>query len=378
MDDVPGDPSREGTRRGAILRGRPGGRRGSRALAALLLAAATLPAPALAQGPDGGEASVGGGVYLFHHHPVEPEGADPKTEVYAAFLDAGWERGPWRAVLQVRARDTKLRDFFPGTVWLQEAWAAWDAVPPRLTLRAGKMYLRLGRFWDGSFFGNVHYFDGLKLNPQFAVEASGRARAGPVGLGWTVQYILDSDRISGAIPGRDFETLDDFRDRHGVAIRATAGLPRGITVGASYFLRGVEEEAALDGEDGAVDAHHEIPHVAADAGWRWRGLTTYVEWSTRGDGDLPARLRGGVPGSEATWWLVGARYDRGRVHLRYNYSRVDYDDAGREDTIHQPGITVDLAPGLHALAEVDLWESSAGGGGFTTDRSLNLVLLATF
>ena len=346
--------------RGSLLRP------GTLVLAVLLASAGAAP------GQD--STRVSGGVYLFHYRPIDLSGVDPKTEVYALFATFDRRSGPWTIHVQGRARDTKLRPFFSGNVWLQEAWVSYQATPsfsaPSLTLRAGKIYQTLGRFWDGSFFGNIHYYDGLKLNPQFGLEASGSVPLGPGALGYAVQYILASDRVSGAFAGRDFETLDGFQNLDGGGIRTTLALVPGVTLGASFLSRSVDTAAT----------NYQVPHVALDAevGFPAGPAVAYVEWTRRGHGSLPSSRWASVPGSRATYWLAGFQVNAGGLHARYNFSRASYDDLGRQEWIRQPGITLDLASHVHGIVDFDLWRVSASGATTTFDRSLSLVLLLDF
>lgn len=321
--------------------------------------------------------SFGGGVYLFHYRPFDLPGAVANTEIYAAYATADVRHGRWHLFGEARARDSKLRPWFNGTTWVQQAFVGYDAAPSidgsRLTIRAGKLYQTLGRFWDGSFFGNVQYFDGLKLNPQFAVEASGTWRAtSGVAVGYTAQYVANSDRVSGALAGRDFETLLGFRDRDGVGARGTLAVPvgrMGFTVGLSGLSRGTADSTGRTWR---------VPHVAIDGEWRAGPAVVYAEWMRRQAGDLPPSLRASFAGSRAEYWLAGAQWHQGVLHLRYNFSRGRYDDIGRSDWIHQPGITIDLARDVHALLELDEWRTRlsgpAGGRTATTDQSLDFVL----
>jgi hypothetical protein len=285
----------------------------TRPLAALVLLGSAL----AAQGRPG----LRGGVYLFHYQPIDLAGVEPNTEIYAAFATMERRADPWTVHVEARARDTKLRPFFPGNVWLQEAWVAYQATsafaPVGLQMRSGKLYQVLGRPWDGSFFGNVHYFDGLKLNPQFGLEASGTAEIGPGAVTYTAQYLLASDRVSGALAGRDFETLDGFRNQDGFAARVTFSLLFGVTVGASYLSRGVDTAGTTS----------RVPHIALDAELGVPGgpVVAYVEWSRRGRGDLPGALQATPAGARATYWLAGVQLRRGAWELRYNFSRASYD-----------------------------------------------------
>ena len=324
------------------------------------------------------ETEAGGGVYLFHYQPLEMEEVDPTTEVYAVHGSLRHRRGPWEGYLQVRARDTKLRAFFPSTVWVQEGWGAYhhplEREENRLTIRAGKMVQTTGRFWDGSFFGNVHYFDGLKLNPQFGLAVSGRRALGEAVLGLDGQFLLASDRISGAITGRDAETVEGFAERFGGSLRGTARLPGGLRIGATLYDRRVVTAEASD------NRAWNVWHLSADLEYQRESWTVYGEWLRRPeDPGVPAVLVDAPAASEATYWLAGAQYRAGRLHLRYNVSLGDYERAGRREWIHQPGVTVDLSEHLSAYAELNLWRSDpAAGEADWVDRSLNFVLHVTF
>lgn len=372
-------------------------------------------APRPSAPPDSARTEFGGGVYLFRYQPLDLPEVDGRTEVYALYLQVDHADGPWAFRVQGRWRDTKLRSFYPSNVWIQEAWVSYTlspgggadgsgtgssaggpagSRPAEVTLRAGKLYTRLGRFWDSSFFGNVHYFDGLKLDPDFGAEAAARVPAGRATLELRGQFLTNGDRVNGAFAGRDLEGIEGFREEGSFAggARLTAPVadgtgagsaPAAVSVGVSGLLERIE---STDGRRPPVRAS--LDHVAVDAEVEVRGHRLYAEWSRRAADGVPADRRAGPAGSDADYWLLGAQVGLGRVHLRYNYSRGSYDDAGTAERIHQPGITVDLAPGIHALVEYDDWTRGATAGRSDgrppgteparIDRSLDLVLLATF
>ena len=78
-------------------------------------------------------------------------------------------------------------------MWIEEAYGWLTAGP--VTLQAGKIYSRLGLFWDNSFYGNIQAFDGLKVDPDYglAVEGSLGERAG---LAFAAQYFLVDGRTN--------------------------------------------------------------------------------------------------------------------------------------------------------------------------------------
>lgn len=389
------------------MRKATGAERGAAALAAAL---ALLLLPAAAASQEEGEATteVGGGVYLFHYAPLDLEGVDDETEIYAAFVTVDHETGPWRFHAEGRWRDTKLRSFYPSSAWMQEAWAAVElpvegprvgggdrrggrpaaeASPATLTLRAGKIYTRLGRFWDGSFFGNLHYFDGLKLDPDFGAEAVLEVPAGAATVEARGQWLLNDDRVNGALPGRDLEGVEAANETGGpvAALHVSVpllGPPRGadrvvLRAGVSgMWERGRVGVGTVTGAGGAA-RDVELEHLSADAELRFRGHSLYVEYTGRTPDGVPASTAAGTAGSSADYWLAGVQLHFPPVHLRYNYSRGEYGTAGFTERIHQPGATVDLSDWLHAIVEYDDWVRSApGDGDLRLDRSLSLVLLA--
>jgi hypothetical protein len=339
---------------------------------------------ALASPLQAQETRFGADLFIYHNRPFGNDAPPPRTEVYAAILTGDVEAPRWRLHAQVRARDQLLREFYPGTIWLQQAWAAYEVVPAAapatLTLRAGKIDQVMGLIWDGSFSGNIQYFDGLKRNPSFGAEASGALRLDGATLGYTVQFMLDSDPVSGAIPGRDFSTIEGFRNRDGVFARVTAELPTALTadrpptltLGVSAAARGVAER------NGSGEDVFHVPHLGADAEVRAGPATAYVEWLHRGYGQLPDGLRSSLPGSEATYWLAGARLHHGPFTARYNHSRASYAALDRRDWIHQPGVGYDITSHVHALAEVNIWRFQEPDGPGVFARSLNVVLRLGF
>jgi len=352
--------------------------------------------------PHPGKAAGGGGAR---------DGADDRAEIYALFLNLDRTDGPWAVHAQGRWRDTKLRPFYASNVWLQEGWVAYTAGSrdadadrrgrverprnPTLTLRAGKIYQRLGRFWDGSFFGNVHYFDGLKLDPEFGAEAVATLPAGSVGgaLEAYVQGLLDSDRVNGALSGRDLETVFDARERGlaaGVRAHLPVAFPGGAPLVAALRISGLASRAELPdtlrelspaGSGSAFPRaegeHRTLEHVSADAEVRWRSLLAYGEWTRRATG-LRGPAAATIPGSRATYWLAGVHASFGPLSFRYDFSQGEHDDAGFRDTIHQPGVTARLARGVSALLEYDDWRRHRPSGSDLVDRSLNAVLLLEF
>ncbi|MDX1623582.1 MAG: hypothetical protein R3199_06345 [Gemmatimonadota bacterium] len=349
------------------------------AAAAATVVLAALPAGAAGQTADSDSMSVAwsGYVQIFGHAPVDGDG---KVELYtlAIGIDAettgiAGQRFGFHGL--ARIRDTELREYYDTTVWAQEAYGWWDA--PLGRLKAGKVYALGGRFWDGSFFGNVQYFDGLKLDPDFGLSWEGAwAPPAPGGepaswtLAWGAQWLFDSDGLNGALAGRDPETFDgvdehdQIRLRLAPAWRPAAGVEAGI--GGSWARKELEG-AGLDGVevvDAALDAW-------VDVGWG----EVYAEVLSR---DADAAAVPVDPELEGDYLLLGARARRWGLEPYYNHSRVDY-AGGAEEWIHQPGIAWSLSPRFTLLYEFDHWTREEPGGERSfVDRSHNVVVVVVF
>lgn len=308
--------------------------------------------------------NVGGDVYLYQYVPSGVPGAQPKFELYAfsALLDA--QHGHWGFHSDYRLRTTKLRSFFPGNTWLQEGYVRYDT--PYGEFRAGSFYRRVGLEWDGSFFGNIQYFDGLKLDPEFGVDFQGEhGFSSRLGAEYSAQYFSTDARINGSLPGRDFvsepgaHAKNDLTARFAPVLHFSPGVS--LTVGASIA------HGAIDRDNGPDNSRDQF---AADATFRTGPLLTYGEI-------LRQNVHGMIvlPPQNAIYTLAGVRWTRGRYQPRFNFSQGNYFGFNRRrEYIFQPGITIGLAEGFYFIYEYDFWREAAISSTHTLDRSQNLVL----
>jgi hypothetical protein len=310
----------------------------------------------------------GGNVYLYQYAPVGISGANPKFELYAfsALLDG--QKGPWGLHMDYRFRTTKLRSFFPGNTWLQQGYVSYTT--PWGEVKAGSFYRRVGIDWDDSFFGNIQYFDGFKLDPQFGVGFEGsHSLAGGLGAEYSLQYFSTDSRVNGSLPGRDFVSEPGARAKNDVTMRFAPvwhfSKQTSLTVGGSFAQGSIDRDAG---------PHNTRTQVAADATLQFGPLLTYGEV-------LRQNLNGVVilPPQDATYILTGVRWAKGRYQPRLNFSQGNYHGLnGRREYILQPGITVRIADNLSFIYEFDFWRSISQAQTAALDRSLNFVLLYHF
>ncbi|HEV2246507.1 MAG TPA: hypothetical protein VGW37_07620 [Terriglobia bacterium] len=310
----------------------------------------------------------GGNVYLYQYVPLGISGAHPKFELYAFSALVEGQKGPWGFYADYRFRTTKLRSFFPGNTWLQQGYVRYRT--PYGELKAGSFYRRVGLEWDDSFFGNIEYFDGFMLDPEFGVGFEGSHElAGRLGAEYSLQYFSTNAPVNGSLPGRDFVSEPGARAKNDVTARFAPiwhfNQWASLNVGGSFARGAIERDTG---------PHNRRSQVAGDVTLQLGPLLTYGEV-------LRQTVSGQVamPPQDATYTLEGIRWARGRYQPRLNYSQANYHGLnGRREHILQPGISIRLADSLTFIYEFDFWRELSVMKPTTLDRSLNLVLLYHF
>lgn len=339
--------------------------------------AAAAPAPPV-HAPSG-SFDLSGGIYLFEYLP-SLQGADPKLEIYAFLLnvDAATADRRYGLHVQTRARDSKLRSYFVSDVWFQEAYV-WTKTPAG-DLHAGKFYRKVGVLWDDSFFGNVQYFNGLKLNPDYGVELVGSRPLAPAfALDYSVQYFANNDHVAGSLPGRDVESDPTATARDTATARVvptwSLGPGRSLAVGLSGLSGRIERTGA-----GIGGASFSLSQAAGDVTLTWGPTVSYVE-VLKQHGIKPALspdLRLGY--LDGTYLLAGVRWQAlPRLNLRLSYSQVDYTDLQATEVEVVPGAVVQLHDKLDLIVEYDGWKTEPRRGpDVFIDKSYNFVLHYSF
>ncbi|TAM82550.1 MAG: hypothetical protein EPN47_07760 [Acidobacteria bacterium] len=310
----------------------------------------------------------GGNVYLYQYVPLGISGAHPKFELYAFSALVDGQKGPWGFHADYRFRTTKLRSFFPGNTWLQQGYVRYRTSYGEF--KAGSFYRRVGIEWDDSFFGNIQYFDGFKLDPEFGVGFEGSHElAGRLNAEYSMQYFSANAPVNGSLPGRDFVSEPGARAKNDVTMRFAPvwhfSKSTSLNVGGSFAHGTIERDTG---------PHNQRRQAAADATLQLGSLLAYGEV-------LRQTVSGQVilPPQDATYTLEGIRWARGRYQPRLNYSQANYHGLnGRREYILQPGINIRLADNLTFIYEFDFWRELSVMKPTTVDRSLNLVLLYHF
>ena len=344
--------------------------------------AASAPAPA----PRSPVLQVGGGAILWYYQPFLPE-VKNNLEVFFANIILDAKVGDFAFHLEPRFRESKLRPFFSGPAWVQEAYGSYTVGDQErsLTVKAGKVYSQFGLFWDNSFYGNVQVYDGLKLSPHYGLSLEGQRSSGPLTGRAFLQYFLVDGQTNVSLPGRETFSVPGARRRNETIARLEPTLSLGR--GGSLTL-GVSAEY-LQADLPVVGPQH-VFREGADLTWTRGGLTLWGEVivqqgqsvtefpiaATAATATTPA-----VPGQASKtvrYGLAGGQYSLGPVTARYVASVGNYADQDVTEWLHVPSLGVNFEQHLALLGELVLWRRQAPGADSLVDRSFNVTLYAHF
>ena len=261
--------------------------------------------------------------------------------------------------VELRARDdTVFRSFFDQKVWFYEAYA-WADFHDWGKVKAGKVWKRFGLDWDGTFWGNVPYYDGFKLDPDYGVSWENTWNKGKrVSIDTFAQYFAEEDRVNGSLAGADPESVRSFREQNTFVARAVPTYHIDSNTSVALGLSGLVGTVAHSsgtGSDETIDAY------AADLTVQWCGLKVFGEWM-RADGELnPAYYVTGGPTDKRTDWMAGAQYKIGPFTPRVVYSYGNYDNPGGHQSLFLAGGTVEITQWLTLYVEYVNWDVKADG-----------------
>ena len=126
-----------------------------------------------------------------------------EAELLYAFLSASFREKGWGARLELRAREGLFRDYFPGSVWLEEGYAFVDT--PVGEVRAGKVGSVLG-LADQTFGGDLFSLNGVNRNPDWGVQVVGSRPLGWHTLDWAARWAGRNDRVAWEEEGKGVES----------------------------------------------------------------------------------------------------------------------------------------------------------------------------
>jgi hypothetical protein len=342
------------------------------------------------------------GAFLYYYQPFfQPRDMTLRSsfDLYAFFLTLDKDSEWGGAHAEWRARDRKLRGYYPSATWFQEVYAYGRL--GQTQLKIGKVYRQIGLPSDGSFYGSIAFFDGLTLDPDYGVSLeTTSALNDKLTLTRHIQYFLHSDHINGSLgpfdrvtgpldqqfipvddppvigppAARDVEGEQNAQERNTwasrLALEKRAGrffVRPGVSIGSGHIER--------QGDGNNVTTWG--VELTISQGANFTGSRIYghlLARNGRSARDYP--LVGGA--ANAVYWEAGIAKVGNLGALRYNVNGVTYKRTGVREIMHQPGVSLALGARAALIVEYVVWLRSDTGVRRTMDRSLSTVLKAAF
>jgi hypothetical protein len=262
---------------------------------------------------------------------------------------------------QIRFRDdTVFRSFFDEQVWFYEGYGYLDTHGWG-KLKFGAIWKRFGLDWDDSFWGNVAYYDGFKLDPDYGVSWEKTWNGGKViEMDTFAQVFLEENEVNGSLAGADPESTAAFDEGTMAVLRAvpkwnlTANTS--VALGLSGLFGTVEEQAGGD---------HSLTGWAVDLTFKWCDLKVYGELARTDGVQNPRHYVTGGPSDVYTDYLAGVSYTYGPVTGRFTWSHGDYENPDGDQDILLYGVTVKLTKYLSLYVEYVDWKVRNAAGAET-------------
>lgn len=282
---------------------------------------------------------VGGGFILAYFQPYNmgeearrqnrprPE-SNFETFRAAILLDSKIDR--FGVHMEFRARDKKVREFFESTAWLEEIYGSVDIMKSdnplgQATLKVGKSFSQFGRFWDDSFYGNVHLRDGLKLDSNYGLSLEGQIGRGKYGAKYFGQYFILDGGTNTSLNNRDTISNPAPVSGHTPLQVAGNGIPNTAALPATPPAVGVPVQLARRRNMfvGRVEPFVSVtPTTTFKIGGSIQNFTADYGPTKKQENVL--RYGGDVTASVA-WFSAWAEYTKQKGHHTLNYPFAGFD-----------------------------------------------------
>ncbi len=290
---------------------------------------------------------TGGAWHWFHESLIGRSGGYGidglrGTYFWYVFADPEYDLGCGKKVgghVELRLRETDtFRSFIDDQVWTWELYGYlqdedWG------TLKAGQLYTRFGLFWDGVFFGNAPYFDGLKLDADWGVSWEKTTEIHDcLKLDSYVQFFFHEDQSNGSFGGGDAESVSGYTEKNTAIVRVVPTWTRAdgsqIALGISGLVGQIDSTIALPDE--TVSAY------ALDLTYTKGPWKMFVEGSQTFGVRNPVRYVSGGPSDRLTNILTGLQYTHGAMTYRCSYSNSIDDNPHAVQHMIDAGVTATL------------------------------------
>jgi hypothetical protein len=266
-----------------------------------------------------------------------------EAELLYAFLSASFREKGWGARLELRAREGLFRDYFPGSVWLEEGYAFVDT--PVGEVRAGKVGSVLG-LADQTFGGDLFSLNGVNRNPDWGVQVVGSRPLGWHTLDWAARWAGRNDRVAWEEEGKGVESDPAAELHDGLSGRVSFLYNKGLWTLRPGLSGGTARIVPTDGRaefrrnDAAADLTATLGPLSVEFQGLWRSAGEPVPGEYRPSAERDGRA-----------WLGAVRFELPTVIFRYSYSEWRYTSADSNERIHQPAAVWIGRKGIEATLE---------------------------
>lgn len=286
------------------------------------------------------------------------------VELLYAFLTASFREKGFGARVELRGREDKFREYFPGSFWLEEGYAF--AETPVGELRVGKVGSVVGPSDDISFGGDLFSRNGVNRNPDWGVLVTGSRRLGWNSLDWAARWAGRNDRIAWEEEGKGVESDLDAWLHDGVSGRLSFLVNGGLWTLRPALSGGTARIVPEDGRpeyrrsDGALGLSASLGPISLELS----GLARSAPDPAAGEARPLAERDGRAV-------LAALKAEFPTVVYRYTYSEWRYTGADSEERIHQPAVSWVGRKGIEAIVEYEARRIRTG----ETVRNLNAFRL---
>ena len=240
-------------------------------------------------------------------------------------------------------------------------------------LKAGKIYSKFGRAWDGVFYGNIPYFDGLKLDPDVGLSWEHVVPISKkVDLDYSAQYFTEDGSTNGSLQGRD--TLSIGTQRNILVGRVAPTIKFGSDMSATIGVSGMH----FDADFASATSTSSVNRANAEASFTKGPFTIFGDFSHQNGNHVENFPVLATTEKDIDYLMSGVAYKWQDFTFRYSYSSGDYKDSDVKEDLHLPGIVYDVNKHLSTWPEYVYWNRDTNGNDDIQDRSLNLILYASF
>ncbi len=334
--------------------------------------------------------AIGGRLWLDLYEPYDRFDATVlprarmRLEGFSLTLDKDGEWGGMH--VDLRARESAPRPFYPGNVWFEEAYGYTRFVDTKIKVGAITHLLGLP---DDTGYGTIADHDGLKNDSDYGLAVEGVATYGDhVTVTRAIQYFISENRVNRAFADtlglglRDAESQRDMHEARGWLLRlspewtrGTLMLAPGLTVSTErleqdfhYPLRRESHETVIWGGDLRLRAGDGMRTLRAEGEILGRNSAGWTR---------PAQTAFEVPNVRYT--QAAAALGSDRAFVRYGYSHKTYRRGpDLRESQHQVAFSLPVGKKSSLGAEYVLYRIVASGVRTTLERALIVRLAAGF